>query len=79
MNYSVIQKEKKNLVADRERNWFVAYTAPRAEKKVAQRLENAGVEYTGMTVYRLNTIARHPQPHGGFSLWPVLPCDNQKP
>jgi transcription termination/antitermination protein NusG len=45
MNYSETQKERKNILADRDRNWFVAYTAPRAEKKVAQRLEAAGLEY----------------------------------
>jgi transcription termination/antitermination protein NusG len=44
MNYSGIQKEKKCLV-DRDKRWFVAYTAPRAEKKVAQRLEKSGIEY----------------------------------
>lgn len=27
------------------RNWYVAYTAPRAEKRVAQRLEAVGIEY----------------------------------
>jgi transcription termination/antitermination protein NusG len=27
------------------RNWYVAYTSPRAEKQVAKRLEMAGIEY----------------------------------
>jgi transcription termination/antitermination protein NusG len=27
------------------RNWYVAYTAPRAEKKVAKRLDMVGIEY----------------------------------
>lgn len=34
-----IQKERSY------RNWYVAYTAPRAEKRVAQRLEAVGIEY----------------------------------
>jgi transcription termination/antitermination protein NusG len=45
MDYLSIQKEIRNSLTDFDRKWFVAYTAPRAEKKVAQRLERADVEY----------------------------------
>jgi transcription termination/antitermination protein NusG len=45
MDYLRIQKEKRSGLADLDRKWFVAYTAPRAEKKVAQKLEKVGVEY----------------------------------
>jgi len=34
-----------NNINTNNRNWYVAYTAPRAEKKVAQRLEKIGIDY----------------------------------
>jgi transcription termination/antitermination protein NusG len=45
MGSSQLLEDRIHSTCINNRKWHVAYTAPRAEKQVAQRLEKAGIEY----------------------------------
>ncbi len=45
MGSNKLVEEKKLYAIKNSKKWYVAYTAPRAEKQVGFRLEKAGIEY----------------------------------